>query len=71
MSCHMAASKTWNIFTLIETALFQRQSYGMDRDVVCQLPLSSHACDAFTQTLLMAAFWVSTGLHVEGQKAGI
>ena len=37
MSCQMAASKSWNIFHFdLETAFFQGQSYGVNRDVVCQ-----------------------------------
>ena len=39
MSCQMAASKSWNIFHVdFKTAFFQGQSYGVNRDVVCQLP---------------------------------
>ena len=39
MSCQMAASKSWNIFhNDLKTAFLQGQSYGVDRDVVCQLP---------------------------------
>ena len=35
----MAASKSWNIFHIdLKTAFFQRQSYGVNREVVCQLP---------------------------------
>ena len=35
----MAASKSWNIFHIdLKTAFFQGQSYGVNRDVVCQLP---------------------------------
>ena len=35
----MAASKSWNIFhNDLKTAFLQGQSYGVDRDVVCQLP---------------------------------
>ena len=38
MSCQMAASKSWNIFHIdLKTAFLQRQSYGVNRDVVCQL----------------------------------
>ena len=39
MSCQMAVSKSWNIFRVdLKTAFLQRQSYGVNRDVVCQLP---------------------------------
>ena len=39
MSCQMAASEEWNLFHLdLLTALLQGQSYGVNRDVVCQLP---------------------------------
>ena len=39
MSCQMTASKSWNIFHIdLKTAFFQRQSYGVNRGVVCQLP---------------------------------
>ena len=39
MSLQMAASKGWNIFHIdLETAFLQGQSYGVKRDVVCQLP---------------------------------
>ena len=39
MSFQMAASKSWNIFHIdLKTAVLQRQSYGVNRDVVCQLP---------------------------------
>ena len=35
----MAASKGWNIFHIdLDTAFFQGQSSGVNRDVVCQLP---------------------------------
>ena len=35
----MAASKGWNIFDIdLETAFLHGQSYGVKRDVVCQLP---------------------------------
>ena len=44
-SCHMAASKSWNIFHIdLETAFLQRQSYGVNRDVVCRLlPEAGHS----------------------------
>ena len=39
MSCQMAASKSWKIFLIdLKTAFLQEQSYGVNRDVVCQLP---------------------------------
>ena len=39
MSCQMAGSKSWNIFhSDLKTAFLQGQSYGVNRDVVCQLP---------------------------------
>ena len=39
MSCHMAASKNWNTCHMdLETAFFQRQSYCVYRNFVCQLP---------------------------------
>ena len=39
MSCQMAASKSWNSFHIdLTTAFFQIQSYGVNRDVVCQSP---------------------------------
>ena len=39
MSCQMAASNSWNIFHInLKTAFLQKQSYGLNRDVVCQLP---------------------------------
>ena len=39
MSCQMAASKSWNVFHIdLKTAFLQGQSYGVTRDVVCQLP---------------------------------
>ena len=35
----MAGSKSWNIFHIgLKTAFLQGQSYGVNRDVVCQLP---------------------------------
>ena len=36
MSCHMAASTSWKTFH--KTAFLQRQSFSVNRDVVCQLP---------------------------------
>ena len=39
MSCQMAACKSWNIFHIdLKKVFLQRQSYGVNRDVVCQLP---------------------------------
>ena len=39
MSCQMEASKSWKIFhSDFKTAVFQGQSYDVNRDVVCQLP---------------------------------
>ena len=39
MSCQMAASKSWTIFHIdLKTAFLRGQSYGVKRDVVCQLP---------------------------------
>ena len=39
MSCQMAASKSWDLFHIdLKTAFLQRQSYDVNRDVVCQLP---------------------------------
>ena len=39
MSCQMTAIKSWNIFHIdVKTASLQRQSYDVNRDVVCQLP---------------------------------
>ena len=39
MSCHMAARKGWDLFHIdLKTAFLQRQSYDVNRDVVCQLP---------------------------------
>ena len=38
MSCHMAATKGWDLFHIDLTAFFQGQSYDVNRDVVCQLP---------------------------------
>ena len=40
----MAASRSWNIFHIdLETAFFQGQSHGVNRDVVCQLqPEAGH-----------------------------
>ena len=39
MSCQMAASKSWNSFHIdLTTPFLQRQSYDVNRDVVCQLP---------------------------------
>ena len=39
MSCQMAASKSWSIFHIyLKTAFLRGQSYGVNRDVVCQLP---------------------------------
>ena len=39
MSCQTAASWSWNIFHIdLKTTFLQRQSYGENRDVVCQLP---------------------------------
>ena len=39
MSCQLAVSKSWDLFHLdLKTAFFQRQSYDVNRDVVCQLP---------------------------------
>ena len=39
MSCQMAARKSWNIFHIdLKTAVLQGKSYGVNRDVVCQLP---------------------------------
>ena len=39
MRCQMAASKSWNIFRIdLKTAFLQGQSYGVNRDVVRQLP---------------------------------
>ena len=39
MSCHMAATKSSDLFHIgLKTAFFQRQSYDVNRDVVCQLP---------------------------------
>ena len=38
ISCQMAASRSWNIFHIdLKTAFLQGQSYGVNRDVVCQL----------------------------------
>ena len=35
----MAASNTWNMFHIdLKTAFLQGQSYGVNRDIVCQLP---------------------------------
>ena len=35
----MAASKGWDLFRIdLKTALFQGQSYDVNRDVVCQSP---------------------------------
>ena len=39
MSCQMAASKSCNIFHIdLKTAFLQGQFYGVNRDLVCQLP---------------------------------
>ena len=38
MSCHMAATKGWDLFHIDLTAFLQGQSYDVNRDVVCQLP---------------------------------
>ena len=39
MSCQMAVSKNWNIFHIdIKTSFLLRQSYDVNRDVVCQFP---------------------------------
>ena len=39
MSCQMAASKGWDLFHVdVKSAFLQRQSYDVNRDVVCQLP---------------------------------
>ena len=39
MTCPMAASNTWNVFHIdLKTAFLQGQSYGVNRDIVCQLP---------------------------------
>ena len=39
MSCQMAASKSWNVFHIdLKTAFLHGQSYGVNRDVVCQVP---------------------------------
>ena len=38
-SRQLAASKSWNIFHIgLKTAFLQAQSYGVNRDVACQLP---------------------------------
>ena len=38
MSCQMAASESWNIFHIdLKTAFFQKQSYVVNRDVLCRL----------------------------------
>ena len=38
-SCQMAASKSWDLFHIdLKTAFLQGQSYGVNRDVVCQVP---------------------------------
>ena len=44
MSCPMAASKSRNVFHIdLKTAFLQGQSYGVNRDVVCQLlPEAGH-----------------------------
>ena len=35
----MAASKSWDLFHIdLKTAFLQRQSYDVNRDVVCQQP---------------------------------
>ena len=42
MICQMAASKSWIIFHIdLKTVFLQGQSYGVNRDVVCQLPLET------------------------------
>ena len=39
MSCHMAASKSWDLFHIdLKTAFLQGQSCHVNRTVVCQLP---------------------------------
>ena len=39
MSCQMVASKSWTILHIdLKTAFLQGQSYGVKRDVVCELP---------------------------------
>ena len=39
MSCHMTASKGWDLYRIdLKTAFLQGQSYDVNRDVVCQLP---------------------------------
>ena len=39
MSCQMAASKSWSIFHIdVKAAFLRGQCYGVNRDVVCQLP---------------------------------
>ena len=39
MNFHMAASKNWDLFHMdLKTATLSRQSYDVNRDVVCQLP---------------------------------
>ena len=39
MSCHVAASKGWDLFHMdLKTAFLQGQSHDVNRVVVCQLP---------------------------------
>ena len=39
MSCHLAASKSWDLFRIdLETAFLQGRSKDVNRDVVRQLP---------------------------------
>ena len=39
MSCQVAASRSWDLVHIdLKTAFLQRQSYDVNRDVVCQLP---------------------------------
>ena len=60
MSCQMAAGKSSNILHIdLKTVFLQRQSYGVNCDVVCQLPPEAGRPPYFAARLKKPAYGLS------------
>ena len=67
MSCQTAASRSWNIFHIdLKTTFLQRQSYGLNRDVVCQLPPEAGHPPYIAARLKKRAYGINDALDAGG-----